>query len=214
MAGVDKVYGPLVEQGEKEIEVRGTFVKDDDAARDGKRKEKYGLGYGVLEHVFVEGYLIFEDQPSEHYKLEAYELETKFQLSEQGQYFVDLGLLAELEKVHDVDLWEFKIGPILQKQFNAWVGTLNLFAERKFGRDNEKNEFELLGAAQVRYRLKPTLEPAFEYYYDENTQTIGPALIGSFTMGNHKTQWEAGVQLGLDDDTPDVTFRWLVEYEF
>ncbi len=134
-AGVDKVYGPNVEPGEIELELRGHYIDDNDPSWDGAQKSKIGVGYGIAPRVFVEGYLVFEKGANADYALEALEIEAKFQLSEQGEYFADFGLLTELEKVRAVDEWEFKVGPLIQKPIGNWLATLNLLGETKFGSD-------------------------------------------------------------------------------
>ena len=209
-AGVDKIYDPYVYQGELEIEVRGVHQFDDD----NKHKIKLGVGYGVNAAWFVEGYAIFEQETGNSAKAEAVELENKFQLTEQGQYWVDIGLLTELEKVLDEEVWEFKIGPLFQKQIKDWVVTANFFMEKKFGSDNTEGEVELLGAAQLKYRLSESLEPAVEYYGDEETHAIGPVLLGKHRWGKTPVKWELGVLKGLNEDTSDINFRWLLELEF
>ena len=209
-AGIDKIYDPYVHQGEVEIEARGVHKFDDENAH----KVKLGVGYGVNAAWFVEGYAIVEQETGNSADIEEVELENKFQLTEQGQYWVDFGLLTELEKVVDEDVWEFKVGPLFQKQIKDWVATANFFLEKKFGSDASENEVEFLGAAQLKYRLSPSLEPAVEYYGDEETHAIGPVLLGKNQWGKVPVKWELGVLKGLNDDASDINFRWLLELEF
>jgi hypothetical protein len=209
-AGIDKVYDPYVYQGELEIEARGIHQFDDADAH----KVKLGVGYGVNAAWFVEGYAIVEQETGNSAKVEAVELENKFQLTEQGQYWVDIGLLTELERVVDEDVWEFKVGPLFQKQIKDWVATANFFLEKKFGSDTTESEVEFLGAVQLKYRLSPSLEPAVEYYGDEETHAIGPVLLGKNRWGKIPVKWELGVLKGLNDDASDINFRWLLELEF
>jgi len=210
LAGVDKVYDPYVDEGELEIEVRGVHKFDDD----NEHKVKLGVGYGITSFWFMEGYAIFEQESGESGDIEEVELENKFQLTEQGQYWIDVGVLTELEKILDEDIWEFKIGPLFQKQIKDWVVTANFLMEKKFGSDNTEDEVELLGAAQLKYRLSPSLEPAMEYYGDEETHAIGPVLLGKYRFGQTPVKWELGVLKGLNGETADINFRWLLEVEF
>jgi len=215
LAGIDKVYSPLVELGETEIEMRGLVVDDNDATRDGAQKSKFGIGFGFTERVFIEGYLEFEKPANGGYKLEAYELEAKFQFSEQGQYFVDWGLLTEIEKVRGMDEWEFKIGPLLQKPMGNWMATVNLLGETKFGSAvTGSGDWELLGRAQMRYLSSPKFEPGLEYYGDDGTQALGPAVFGRIKLAKSKILWQAGWMFGLDSKTADNTIRWQFEWEF
>lgn len=214
-AGIDKVYSPTVELGEIEFEMRGIYVSDDDAARDGAQKTKVALGYGISSRIFIEAYLEFEKPANGDYQLSGYELEGKFQLSEQGQYFADFGFLTEIEKTRGADEWELKIGPLIQKPFGNFMGTINLLGETKFGADvAQDGEWEFLRRAQVKYLASPNLEPGVEYYGDDGTQAFGPALYGKLNLKNSKIKWQAGWLVGLDSATPDNTIRWQFEWEF
>lgn len=215
-AGMDKIYDPYVEQGETEIEARGLHNLDN-----GDYETRLGIGYGVTSRWFVEGYLTGEREHGT-FKVNEAELESKFQLTGQGQYWADFGLLAELEKKLDQDQWEFKAGPIIQKQFGRFVATTNLLLEKKFGNDTPNDDFgrredklAFLGAAQLKYRLQPTLEPAVQYYSDDGSQYAGPALTGSHRFGGRqKLKWELGLLFGVNDKAPDSQLRWQAEWEF
>lgn len=214
-AGVDKVYSPTVELGEVELEMRGYYIADSDPALDGAQKTKIALGYGLTSRVFVEGYLQFQKAANGAYKLDGYELEGKFQLSEQGQYFADFGLLTEIEKTRGVDEWEFKIGPLIQKPFGNWMATINLLGETKFGADvAQSGEWEFLRRAQLKYLSSARFEPGVEYYGDDGTQAFGPAVYGKVNFSNSKLKWQAGWLVGLDSETADNTIRWQFEWEF
>lgn len=209
-AGVDKVYDPYVHQGELEIESRAVHKFDDED----EHKIRLGVGYGVNSFWFVEGYVIGEKESGEHFEVSDVEIESKFQLSEQGQYWLDSGLLVELEKELDESVWELKAGPIFQKQIKDWVITTNFMMEKKFGPDAAERDVKLLGSAQLKYRYSASLEPAIEYYGDEETHAIGPVLLGKTKWGGTPVKWELGALGGLNDDTPDFNLRWLIEWEF
>lgn len=214
-AGIDKVYGPTVEAGEIELEMRGIYAIDSNAARDGAQKSKIALGYGIRPRIFVEGYLLFEKPANGDYTLEAYELETKFQLTEQGHYFADFGLLTEFEKTRGKDAWEFKIGPLIQKPFGNWMGTVNLLGETKFGNAaSNSGEWEFLGSAQLKYLLSPRFEPGLEFYTDDDTRALGPVMVGRVNFNRSRMKWELGWLLGLNSGTADNTVRWQFELEF
>lgn len=213
-AGVDKVYSPYVEMGELELETRGIYVQDDDDAVDGTQKIKLGLGYGLNQRVFLEGYLIVEDEPGESAEVEAVEVEAKFQLSEAGEHWLDYGMLVELEKELEEEVWELKTGPLLSKDFGSFTTTLNLFAEYKFGADVDGHEIETLGSGELRYRWKPELQLAAQLYADEDTVAAGPVLFGETHLAKAKVAWDLGVMFALNDETPDSILRWQMEFEF
>lgn len=210
IAGVDKVYYPYVHEGELEIETRAVHQFDD---KD-EHKVRFGVGYGVNSFWYVEGYLIGKQQTGGSFDIVDVELENKFQLTERGEYWLDVGLLVELEKSTDGDVWEIVAGPLFQKQFNNWVASTNFFVEKKFGSDISTRGVEFKGAAQLKYRLSPGWEPALEYYGDEETHSIGSAILGKTRWVGTPVKWELGAYAGLNDDTSDFTFRWLMEWEF
>ena len=58
-----------------------------------------------------------ERDSQENFGLQAYEIEARWMLTEQGQYWADWGMLFELEKQHQIDNWEAKVGVLAEKEF-------------------------------------------------------------------------------------------------
>lgn len=203
---IDKVYHPYVQAMEKEVEWRMV-------AADGDHLQRLGIGTALTDRLFIEGYLLAAEQ-GDTFRLEGYELETRLQLSEQGEYAVDWGMLVELEKAHQEDAYELATALLMEKQWGRWVGTANLWLEYEWG-DEVKDEVETAAALQARYRLSPKFEPAIEFYGGENTRALGPVAMGDirFAAGK-KLHWETGVLVGLSKKTPDATLRLLAEFEF
>jgi hypothetical protein len=180
------------------------------------RRQLHRLGFGraVSEFVFAELYLIGEQSSEAELSIEAYEFEILWQLSEQGEYVMDYGLLFELEKEEGDDVWEYSTALLLEKEFGRYSATANLGLVYEWGSDID-NEFETTLALQGRYRYSPHFEPALELYMGQDTQGLGPAFLGTERLGIMKAlRWQLGVIFGLDKDTPDYTFRAVLEYEF
>jgi hypothetical protein len=211
---VDKVYHPYVQPLEREVELRSVYVNDDDDAIDGAQLHRLGLGRSFSDRIFAEFYLIGEKEADGNLSLDAYEAELKWQLSEQGEYFADWGLLFELEMDRDDDIWEYATTLLTEKEFGQWAGTLNLSAIYEWG-DDIDNEWESALAAQLRYRYSRAFEPALELYSSDAAKGLGPVALGDvrFTKGR-KLHWELGLIVGLDSDSPDQMYRGLLEYEF
>jgi hypothetical protein len=211
---VDKVYHPYINPLEREIEYRATVIQDADATLDGTQVHRLGFAHAFAEKFRAEIYLIGADRPDEGFSLAAYELEIKWQLTEQGEYFADWGLLFELETERDEDVQEFSSGVLIEKELGQWNATVNLAAVYEWG-DDISNEWESELAAQLRYRYRRAFEPAIELYSGEGFKGIGPVAVGSARLGNaRKLRWEAGVILGLDSDSPEQIWRAMLEYEF
>ena len=212
---IDKVYHPYVEPLEWELEWR--MIHEDESPDTGEKRRqlhRVGLGKAVAETVFAEFYLIGEQSSDSSLSLEAYEFEILWQLSEQGEYAVDYGLLFELEKEHDEDIWEYSMALLLEKEFGRFSATANPGLTYEWG-DDINSELESWLALQTRYRYSPRFEPALELYMGQDTRGLGPVIMGMERLGVMKAlRWEAGVILGVDSDTPDYTLRAVLEYEF
>ncbi len=218
-----KVYSPLVEKGELEIEYRGSYAFDDRASKDGKQKHKLGVGYGVLERWFLEVYGAWENHPGssdESTTYEATELENKFQLSEQGEYWLDFGFLVENEfAAEDEGQDELKLVPLFQKDWDQWTHKANPFVEYKYDGEAEE-EWEAGVSWSTSYRVHPSFEPGLELHwnygdlseskpFDEQAFQLGPVVYG--TLGPVK--YDIGYLFGISEDSPDGELKWIVEFE-
>lgn len=206
-SAVDKIYAPYVQPLEKEMEWR---MIDSD----GKQKQRLGYGQSVTDRLFVEAYLIGEDTADNELRLQSYELEALWQLTEQGEYSFDWGLITEYEWQRDNDDWEFATGLITSRAWGNWVATSNLWLKYEWQERGNK-EFETALALQGRYRLVSWFEPALEFYAGENTRAIGPVAVGDVRLQpGKKLHWEVGALTGLNSKTADITWRALLEFEF
>ena len=65
------------------------------------------------------------------------------------------------------------------------------------------------------YHYSRLIEPAIEFYSSDGSEGIGPVLSGNFKLnGRKQIRWEAGVIFGLDNETADQTYKFLLEFEF
>ena len=201
---IDKVYHPYVQALEREIEWRMISA-------DGEQKHRLGLGKSVSDRLFIEGYLILSNNED---SIDAYEAEAKWQLTEQGEYAVDWGVILELEKDRYDNNWELATGLLMEKEWGTWTGSANLWAIYEWG-DTIKSELESALALQARYRYSRYFEPALEFYSGQNTRGLGPVVMGDIRFGaGKKLHWEVGSIVGLDSATPNNTWRFLTEFEF
>ena len=206
-SAVDKVYQPYVQPMERELEWRLTDA-------DGEQTQRLGYGQSVNDRLFIEGYLIGEDEGNNELRLEAYELEALWQLTEQGEYNYDWGLITEFEWQRDSDDWEVATGLITSREWGRWVATSNLWLKYEWQEDGNK-EFETALALQGRYRLASWFEPAVEFYAGEDTRALGPVALGDIRLQpGQKLHWELGALTGLNSKTADITWRAALELEF
>ncbi len=210
---IDKVYHPYVQPFERELEVRSFYTKDNQDELDGNQKYQFAAGLSLTESFNLETYVIGQKLSGEGFKIVSFEIEGQLQLTEQGEYWSDWGLLIELESEREEKVWGIAAGLLWEKEFGSWATTANLFVDYSFGSDiNDKLESAFRG--QLRYRWMPQFEPAVELYLGDEANGMGPVLLGSQRFGRQKLKWELGVIFGLDNETPDQTLRALVELEF
>lgn len=221
----DYVYTPIVEYGEKEIDFKYGTAKDEEGVRE--HQSMLGLGLGVTEYWFTEVYLNREKEGNEG--LTYAEWENKFQFTETGKYWVDIGFITEIEAPlsDGSEPYELKVGPLFQTESGKIQYNVNLLFERKFGGDDDEEHITEMGYQwQVKYRWKPEFEfgaqgmgEMGEWNHWENSDQqnhrLGPAIFGKFDLGNHrKIKYNAAMLYGLTDAAPDQTFRMQAEYEF
>lgn len=209
---VDRVYNPYVQPLETEIEWRSILQFDSDTFD--LHKHSLGIGRSLSDRWAAEFYLVGTRTSGESLDLDALELEFKWQLTEQGQYAFDWGVVFELEREREFDTWEASASLVSARDFGRWTGLANLALVYEWG-SGVDNEFETELHVQTRYRLRESLEPAIEMHLGQDTLLLGPALTGTrrFSPG-HKLYWEAGAFAALDENSPDGVIKVNFEYEF
>lgn len=212
---IDKVYHPYVQPHEKELEWRWLYEKDNDEPKqDNAQTHKLAYGQSINDNWFAEMYLIGEKNRQHDFKLTAVELEALWQITEQGEYDADFGMLFELEHERETDVSEISTALLIEKEWQKWVGTANLYLTYEWGSKID-NELETALALQGRYRYSRFIEPAIEYYHSDSSEGLGPVVMGEIRLsGRQKIYWQSGVIFSLDNETADNTFKLIIEYEF
>lgn len=210
-SAINKVYLPYVQPLEKELEYRALFREVG-----GEKKSQHKLGYGVSinENWFSEFYLIGENT-EEEFIVTDYEVEAKLQLTEQGEFETDWGMMFELERSANADdAWEASVGMLAVKNFKKVSIIANAFLIREWGKD-VMAELEQAGSFQARYRLLPEFEPGFELYKKENEHAAGPVIMGRFKVGSRqKLFWQVGLMFEDTDQDNNKVLQLQLEYEF
>ena len=210
------IYSPIVDFGETEIELRGHHDFDSNDDKDGAAKYKFDVGHGFTQRWFTELVLEYEKPAQGSGELEAIEWENIFQLTEQGRYFADFGMLLEyVYALEDEGHDKIEAGPLMQMEMGRNIWTTNLIFEKELGSGAE-DEIEWEFATRLQRRVSPRFQPALELYAEEDEMQLGPAILGSLPIGKGPSSfaWEFGALVGLTSDTPDFTLRFLIEAEF
>ncbi|MDF1644036.1 MAG: hypothetical protein P1U80_07610 [Pseudomonadales bacterium] len=211
---IDKIYHPYVQPLEQEMEWRVTAQDNQPGVADHIQLHRFAYGRSLNESWFAEIYLVGEKSDQQNFDTKFIELEAKWQLTEQGEFPADWGLLFELEKDLHQDKWEIATGLLVEKEWRKWSGTVNFFVVQEWGADIA-DELEATFSAQARYRYSRLFEPAIELYSGQHTLGIGPVALGQIKFGaKRQVRWETGVIFSLDEQSPNQTVRFAVEFEF
>jgi hypothetical protein len=208
---VDKVYHPYVLANERELEWRFTSRQNDDG---NVLAQRLAYGHAVSEYLTIEGYIVGERDDTGDFGLQAYEIEARWMLTNQGELWADWGMLFELEKQHKEDVYEFTSGLLFEKEFTQTSLTINALLVYEWGKDIQ-DEFETELRLKYRYRYLPALQPSIEIYTGENFVGAGPGFMGVHRYeGQKQLKWELAFIAGLNGDSKDHTLRFALEYEF
>jgi len=208
---VDKVYHPYVLPFEREFEWRLVSHQTDSG---NILAQRLGGGGAISDTMALEGYLVGERDDNGDFSLEAYELELRWQLIEQGKLWADWGALFELEKKHNEDVYEATSGFVIEKEFGKTSLTLNAFLVYEWGQDIQ-NEWKSEFRAQYRYRYRSAFQPSIEVYVGEDFVGIGPGFIGLQRFdGQKQLKWEAGFITEISQSEKNHSFRLALEFEF
>ncbi|MBB1325471.1 hypothetical protein H5089_08120 [Pseudoalteromonas sp. SR45-1] len=208
---VDKVYHPYVLPFEREFEWRLVSHQTDSG---NILAQRLGGGGAINDTMALEGYIVGERDDNGDFGLEAYELELRWQLIEQGKLWADWGALFELEKKHNEDVYEATSGFVIEKEFGKTSLTMNTFLVYEWGQDIQ-NEWESEFRAQYRYRYRSAFQPSIEVYVGEDFVGIGPGFIGLQRFdGQKQLKWEAGFITEISQSEKNHSFRLALEFEF
>ncbi|WP_394757134.1 hypothetical protein [Rhodoferax sp.] len=221
----DYIYNPIVEEGEKEVDLKFGTAN----ARDGTRESalSLGLGFGVNSWWFTEVYVKGNRQTPDGWRFDAIEWENKFQLTETGKYPVDVGLVVEIERPQDrSEGWELRFGPLFQMELTPKVvANVNLLFGRHYNAATPSS-MSMDYQWQLKYRWKPEFEvgaqglgslgPWREWLpSDQQEHKAGPAVFGKIRLdGRRALNYNAAWLLGHNTNTANNTVRVQVEYEY
>jgi hypothetical protein len=218
------VRTPVVDYGERELELKWGRAKASDGTREHQAIVAIGAGlkpwwFSEIEAGFVGG----TDKSTAY---EAIASENIFQLTETGRHAFEAGLLFELERPRDhAEGWELEYGPLLETD----LGRVQLNANALFKRHLHAaapSETELLYEWQAKYRWRAQLEPGLQGFgelgrwdhwapHAEQSHLLGPALFGKVHLGGgHALKYDAALLFAASPAAPDHTLRFRLEYEF
>jgi len=218
------VATPAITESEREIE----YVQGAQRLRDGSSATGTALkfGYGITSWWAAEVGLLWHRDPGARFGYDAWEIENRFALTEPGRYPVDLGLLIEVERPKDrSEGTELRYGPLLQTQWGALQGNLNLLFERHL-RAEEPPVTQFGYQWQLRWRVDPQLDWGAQGFGEtgpwhhwsprsEQSHQLGPALFGRAKVSpGAALKYDAALLFGSGGAAPRSAIRARLEYEF
>ena len=224
-----KVYSPNVEGGEWEFETSGQYDFDHKhSAKNDLQKQKYAVGYGVNVWWFTELYGEIEKERNEdgedlNFKFTSLEFENRFQFTEQGKYWLDVGgYLAYEGSFEDKHPDEVEWKLLLEKNLPHFTHTVNIIFSKQVGAGNAQEEVEGGLAWSSKYRFCERFEPGFEYHanfgtlrahntYDQQEHQIGPVFYGELPA---HIKYDIGYLFGISNAAPQGELKWVMEYEW
>ncbi len=211
---ITRVEHPYVQPQETELTLSSLYQKDSNPSKGYVLKHTLGLGKSLNERWFAKVSVTGKKDREQSFDISSYEAELKWQITEQGEYDTDYGMIVSFESEEDINIKGLSLELLAEKQLGKWITTANFKGIYEQG-SNIESEVEPLLAIQTKYRYKASFEPAIEAYLGELNNGIGPVLTGVKRLApGKKLKWEVGVILGIDKDSVDQTYRALLEYEF
>ena len=222
------IHPPIVEYQEFEVEHNGSYTFDPDPAKKHNETGTLELGYGFLPWWGTELEFAWSRTASDPpRRLDEITWENTFQLADQGEYWLDPGIFAEVGKSTRVgNTHHLEIGPTLQKEWGQTVHVINLFFEHPFGPDNDEKSVNFNYAWQSLWTVTREVQPGFEIFGDvgpvdrapgikDQELRIGPVTYGTFSFGQRlgELRYGVGYLLGLTHGTEKGALKWNLEWE-
>jgi len=218
----DHVYLPSVVQGEIEFELNGGYQQWPNNGDNGERQLIYEAGYGVTSWWKSELGIGSTRLPGESTHLDELEWENIFALTEPGEYWLDLGVFAELEHDYGEHGNALTIGPMFQKEFGVVQTNVNVLFSRGLG-ELAAQGTELDYNWQVKWRGNPLFEPGIQGFGTLGStgdaghpfaHKLGPAFFSQTLVGGrNKLKFDTALLFGLNRNSPNTTLRFTLEFE-
>jgi len=224
------VYSPFVEQGEIELETKGLYDIDHSKNKNAVQEYKNAIGYGVTDRWETELYGEFERQPQDNeegkthlsaLKFTHIEWENRYQLTEQGKYWLDAGLYFAYEiPVRDKEPGQIEGKILLEKSTQNFTHKANIIFNKEVGGGAAAQTTGAL-AWSSRYRLSQHFQPGVEYWadfgeirrhlpFEAHGHQLGPAFYGYLTP---HVKYDVGYLFGISHAAPAGELKWILEYE-
>ena len=222
----DYLLLPTVVEGEREIDWR-TGIASAGPTTNAQADYALGVGYGVTAHWFTELSVHYGHRHGSSIQFRDVAWENILQLSEPGEWPLDVGFSFEVERSQrSQDQLDVTGGALLQKEFGFFQANFNILVNHVF-EGNEPATTRVSFQGQLKYRYSEPFEFGVQGFsnvstyrttwapYADQVHRIGPVVLGKIKFGHERSlSYNAAFLLGTTDRSPDRTLRFQIEYEF
>ena len=227
-AQVGKVNGPLVTEGQWELDYNLVNYIDDDSALNNDLRQKLSLEYGLTEKWAIESGMEWRRSDAKSLHNETVFFEVKRELTDQKDgWWLSSGALAEyvLSTSGDPDEIEAKL--LFQKEHDngKFRHRANLTLAREVG-DGAPDDVMFRTRWVSRWNAHNNFKPGIEwhaawgeiddfYSWENQRQYLGPTVQGElFKAKKFKVNYEIAYVFGLTDASRDGAIRFRLETLF
>ncbi|MHB1232149.1 MAG: hypothetical protein ACYCZQ_06180 [Burkholderiales bacterium] len=214
---------------EVEIENRNAYTQQgthDAAAPDNNRglnRNSTEFVYGLTDHTEAALYLDYQKAEDGAWTHAAKRVRIRHRFAEKGEYPVDIGVYAELERpYHENNTLEGDIKLTLEKDFGLLTLDFNPTFSKVLKGVETNNGWGFGYAAAAVYRLNETWHPRLDFFGDlgrlshfaphqQQTHLVSPAV--DVNLG-HGFKAGFGVAFGLTRASEQRLIRTRIEYEY
>jgi high-affinity iron transporter len=218
---VDNIYSPIVHEKEVEFEYSANRTFDGQRDKNNVQTHEAEIAWGVNDRWKTELTGEFEKEPDESAIMSALLWENVIQFSEQGEHWLDSGVLlayAHSWQSGAPDAVEAKL--LLEKEWGKFLHQANLGLEQEIGSHATGGPARSFNWSS-RYRYNMHFEPGFEFQNDfgkgnetnnfnEQEHYLGPSAYGFIT---NNIKYEAAYLFGISDAAATGATRMKLEYE-
>lgn len=220
-----KVYSPIVEKGEAQLELIGNTALDDAAEHDGFQHHEFEFEYGVTDFWATSITASLVRPAGESLKYDILGWENTFQLTGEGRYWLDLGAHFELEVNDEGDEpHNAEVRLLFRRVQGKFEHILNLNFEQEIGKAAEEaTELEYI------WRTKAALSErtgiGFEAFGSlgelkdlpppaQQEHRLGPAFFHDAVVGGIEVEISLVWLFGLNRGSARHVPHWQIEIGF
>ena len=220
-----KVYSPIVERGERQLEIIGNITLDHENDLNNFQHHELEFEYGVTDFWATSITASLIKPATESIKYDILGWENTLQLTKENKYWLDFGFHGEIELNDESDeAHNLEARFLFRKVIGQSEHILNLNFEQAFGKAaNEGLELEHVWRTKI--RLNEHTSIGFEAFgtigeikevtaLSTQDHRLGPAVYHTFDWGGIEIELHLIWLFGLTASSPAHIPHWQIEIGF